>query len=111
MKIPRQDFEKDGYPKKFPDFNRLMSYCDGNDLRMAFYDDPGMLAIRVYGPDNEPITAFNNYTMYYDTTEQKMFFLGRETWDEGITILIKTVESINVESDETIISSLGIGIN
>lgn len=110
MKIPREDFEKYGYPNKFPDFNRLMAYCDSNKLRMSFYDEPGFLAIRVYGQDNEPITTFNNYTMYYDTTEKKMYFLDMSTWDEGFDLLIKSIESINVEEDESIISSLGLGV-
>lgn len=110
VKIPRVDFEKYGYSDKYPEFKRLMAFCDANRLRMAFYDEPGYLGIRVYGQDDEPITAFNNYTMYYDTMDKKMYFLGMDTWDAGMSILAKTIDGISLSSDEDIISSLGIGI-
>ena len=110
MKIPRQDFEQYGYPNKYPDFKRLMAYCDSNNLRMAFYDEPGYLGIKVFGQDNEPITTFNNYTMYFDTMENKMYFLGMGSWDEGMSLLTKSVDSVALNMDEDIIASLGIGV-
>ena len=45
MRVSRELFEHENYPEKFPEFKRLMAFCDGNNLRMAFYDEPPYLGI------------------------------------------------------------------
>ncbi|WP_295040941.1 hypothetical protein [uncultured Fibrobacter sp.] len=45
MRIARSLFEQYKYPERFPNFKRLMAFCDGNNLRMAFYDEPPYLGI------------------------------------------------------------------
>ena len=102
MKVARSLFEIDGYPDRFPEFKRLMAFCDMNNLRMAFYDEIPYIGIRVYAANDEAVTASANYTLYYDTMERKVFFLGFENWDEGMELLSKFLSQVAEEYGESI---------
>ena len=110
MNIARTYFEKKHYVDLAPEFRRLMAYCDENHLRMTFHDDTSFIGIRVYDPDGDAITAFSNYTLYYDTMKRKVFFLDRESWDDGMNTMSKEIDKIAYKADETLILSLGKGI-
>ena len=59
MRVSRELFEHENYPEKFPEFKRLMAFCDGNNLRMAFYDEVPYIGIRVYTANNDAVGSTN----------------------------------------------------
>ena len=87
MNVARSVFVEDKYPERFPEFKRLMAFCDINKLRMAFYDEPPFIGICVYAANEKPVTAYTDYTLYYHTMEKKIFFLDTENWEEGFVLL------------------------
>ena len=107
MNIARDYFESESYPEQYPSFKRLMAYCDANRVRMSFHEDGGMIGISVYTPDGESITRFGRYTLYFDTTARKMFFLGSEKWEEGMALLTKKLAKAEMSADSDLIDSLG----
>lgn len=88
MRVSRELFEHENYPEKFPEFKRLMAFCDGNNLRMAFYDEVPYIGIRVYTANNDAVGS-TNYTLYYDTMDKKVHFLRYDNWDEGFAELLE----------------------
>ena len=88
MRIARSLFEQYKYQERFPDFKRLMAFCDGNNLRMAFYDEVPYIGIRVYTANNDAVGS-TNYTLYYDTMDKKVHFLCYDNWNEGFAELLE----------------------
>ena len=86
MNVSRSLFVEDKYPERFPEFKRLMAFCDINKLRMAFYDEPPFIGICVYAANEKTVKAYTDYTLYYHTMEKKIFFLDNEDWDEGFAL-------------------------
>ena len=87
MNITRSLFEAKKYPERILEFRRLMAFCDENRLRMTFHDEYGYLGIRVYGVNDEAVTVYSDYTLYYDTVEKKVVFLDSENWRVGMSRL------------------------
>ena len=88
MRVSRELFEHKNHPEKFPEFKRLMAFCDGNNLQMAFYDETPYIGIRVYTISNDAVGS-TAYTLYYDTMEKKVHFLRYDNWDEGFAELLE----------------------
>jgi hypothetical protein len=111
MNVAREMFEEDRYPERFPEFKRLMAYCDSNGLRMSFFDEPPFIGIVVFDRDDNPIRNYSEYTLYYHTMHRKVYFLDSEDWDEGMSMLDERVAKGDLGSDEELIGSLGIQIS
>lgn len=103
-------FEEDRYPVRFPEFRRLMVFCDTNRLQMSFFDEPPFIGIVVHDRNGHPIRRYSEYTLYYHTMYKKIFFLDSEDWDEGMNMLTGTLDAIDRQEDDDLISSLGTGI-
>ena len=88
MRVSRELFEHKNHPEKFPEFKRLMAFCDGNNLQMAFYDETPYIGIRVYTISNDAVGS-TAYTLYYDTMDKKVHFLRYDNWDEGFAELLE----------------------
>lgn len=108
MNLGRACFEERQYPDEYPEFKRLMAFCDANRLRMSFHEERGVLVgIRVYDRENNAITAYNRYTMYYSIPDKKIFFLDGNTWDDGMQFMMKILDKQQTKEDDDIIASLG----
>jgi hypothetical protein len=110
VNVAREMFEEDRYPERFPEFKRLMAYCDANSLRMAFFDEPPFIGIVVHDVNGRPIRNYSEYTLYYHTMYKKVYFLDSEDWDEGMRMLVERIDRVEQKGDEDIIESLGASI-
>jgi hypothetical protein len=110
MNIARSLFESKGYPERFPEFRRLMAYCDTQGLSMSFHDDPGYLGIRAHWSDGRPIDSDPGYTMYLDTQYMKIFTMGNEDPEIGMRELEERIDSLASENDDDLMLTLGMNV-
>ena len=110
MNVAREMFEEDRYPDRFPEFKRLMAFCDANNLRMKFFDEPPFIGIVVHDKNDRPIRRYTEYTMHYHTMYKKVYFLDYEDWDDGMNMLANALNVAEEKEDNDLISSLGANI-